>query len=540
MISREIILFPSNWIYNAGVIGFLRVLDELNVPVVNSIRNDGSVILTEFPDVEDIFKKWVELSPKSKKAKSLVYGWKNAYYANQTEKSIKKRIRALIEGYKNEDDKRNVMLSCCFCLQKMKIKKREVVNLNQAFGNILLGSEKSFVNMYWANEPKDFVCPKCNFIIMCHHLAFTPLSDGSKIFINAPSFKLMYNLNKFAGEIFGSFPSGKGFSKRNILAMSIIEYATKMQITLGIWARMNIEIISLSRHRNNGQKIEFFSLPYDVICILSDRRIASLLSDIGEFEILNMILEQKFSQLIEFGYDLLRSSLAKSGEQESFMKKRIMQKHNRIIENRSSGKLAKLAEKIFQLYALIEERKGGKIMDFLAPPEINLERQIEELNNQLREGRPRFEDFQKTYHALRRMWRNFLQVLEWAAEDQRGKEEFQRLYEQVAGHNASDLMESLKRTGFALKENGDLKSAFDRQAYRILELVRAGKRDDSFHALLRIFVAAKQEFPEKLIEAFKPIYSEGLFKVFLFTFLSAVLGQNKGEPEIEKGGDYEE
>jgi hypothetical protein len=179
-------------------------------------------------------------------------------------------------------------------------------------------------------------------------------------------------------------------------------------------------------------------------------------------------------------------------------------------------------------------------MDFLAPPKINLERQIEELNNQLREGRPRFEDFQKTYHVLRRMWRNFQQVLQWAAEDQRGKEEFQRLYEQVAGHNASDLMESLKRTGFAIKENSDLKSAFERQAYRILELVRAGKRDDSFHALLRIFVAAKQEFPEKLIEAFKPIYSEGLFKVFLFTFLSAILGQNKGEQEIEKGGDYEE
>jgi CRISPR-associated protein Cst1 len=368
MISREIILFPSNWIYNAGVIGFLRVLDELNVPVVNSIRDDGSIILTQFPDVEDIFKKWVELSPKSKKGKSLVYGWKDAYYANQTEKLIKKRIMALIEGYKNEDDKRSVILSCCFCLQKMKVKKMDVVNLNQAFGNILLGSEKTFVNMYWANEPKDFVCPKCNFIVMCHHLAFTPLSDGSKIFINAPSFNLMYNLNKFAAEIFGSIPLEKGLNKRNILAMSIIEYATKIQVTLGIWARMNIEIISLSRHRNRGQKIEVFSLPYDVVNILFDRRIASLLSEIGELEILNIILEQKFSQLSEFGYDLLRFSLVKSGERESSLKNRIMQKYNRIIEKRSSGELTKLAEKMFQLYALIEEKRRRENYGFFSSP----------------------------------------------------------------------------------------------------------------------------------------------------------------------------
>ena len=381
MISREIILFPSNWIYNAGVIGFLRVLDELNVPVVNCIRNDGSVILTQFPDVEDIFKKWVELSPKSKKGKSLVYGWKDAYYANQTEKSIKKRIRALIEGYKNEDDKRSVILSCCFCLQKMKIKKRDVVNLNQAFGNILLGSEKTFVNMYWVNQPKDFVCPQCSFIIMCHHLAFIPLSDGSKIFINAPSFNLMFNLNKFAAEIFGSFPLEKELNKRNILAMSIIEYAIKIQITLGVWAKMNIEIISLTRHtnneqetislrrnRNNKQKIEFFSLPYDVVNILSDRRIASLLSEIGELKILNIILEQKFSQLSEFGYDLLRFSLVKSGERESSLKNRIMQKYNRIIKDRSSGELTKLAEKMFQLYALIEEKRRRENYGFFSSP----------------------------------------------------------------------------------------------------------------------------------------------------------------------------
>jgi len=367
MISRKITLFPSSWIYNAGVIGLLRVLDELNVPVVNSIHNDGSVILTQFPNVEDIFKKWLELSSKLEEDRRIINN-KNAYYANQTENTIKKRISALIEDDKNEEDKRRLIVSCCFCLEKIKTKKKDVDKLNQAFSNVLLGSEKSFVNMYWVNEARDFVCQKCSFIIMCHHLAFTRLSDGSKIFINAPSFNLMYNLNNFVRKIFGAVPQQEELSKRKILAMSIIEYATKMQVTLGVWTRMNIEIISLSRQRNKRQRIEFFSLPYDVVNILSDRRIASLLNDIGESEILNLILKQKFSFLPEFGYDFLLFSIVKSDEQESHLKNRIIQKHNQIIKKRNSSELAELAEKIFQLYALIEEKRRREKYGYFVSP----------------------------------------------------------------------------------------------------------------------------------------------------------------------------
>jgi len=148
-------------------------------------------------------------------------------------------------------------------------------------------------------------------------------------------------------------------------------------------------------------------------------------------------------------------------------------------------------------------------------------------------GSPNLESFQKAYQDLRRLQREFQHLLQWASEDQRGKEEFQRLYQQVAGWNASELIESLKRTGFAFKKDEELKDAFDRQGYRILELVRAGKRDEVFHSILRIFVSAKKEFPSRLVEAFKPVYSEELFKVFLFSFLSGVLGKEETESEKE-------
>ena len=162
----------------------------------------------------------------------------------------------------------------------------------------------------------------------------------------------------------------------------------------------------------------------------------------------------------------------------------------------------------------------------------SLEQRLEQLKEQLkdRDNKPNFNDYQKFYGDLQKVQRDFQNLLQWAAEDRRGKEnekEFRGLYCQVAGWNASDLMESLKRTGFALKRERDLKDAFDRQGYRILELVRSGKRDEAFHAILRIFVSAKKDFPSQLVEAFKPVYSEELFKVFLFSFLSGILGKEE-------------
>ncbi|MEM4402580.1 MAG: type I-B CRISPR-associated protein Cas8b1/Cst1 [Candidatus Caldarchaeum sp.] len=356
----EIVLYPSNWLYNAGVIGLLRVLEEPGEQVEKFIADDGSAHIAITKDADQIFKQWTDLSPRSKKGTSLVYGWKDAYYANQTESSIRKRINVLVSGDREEEKVKESapVFSCAFCTARKKIKKTNATFLNQAFGKILLGSEKSFSNMYWNNSARDFVCPKCEFILMCHHLALTRLSDDSEIFINAPSFKVMYYLNRFAQEAFGVSSSAEARTKREILAMSVIEYATKIQATLGVWTGMNIEIVS-----RRGSEIEFFSLPHEVIQLLADRRIASLLSQIGEFSILNNVLNQDFSRLMELGYRLLRIGVKPYGERGkpeiSFVNENL-----RLDKNRQNPQ--RVAEQIFQLCAFIEEkRKRREIYEYI-------------------------------------------------------------------------------------------------------------------------------------------------------------------------------
>ena len=345
MNNQNITLYPSNWLYNAGVIGLSIVLESLGEEL-----KDGEIEkITKNSD--DIFGKWEDLSPKSKKGRSMVYGFKSAYYSNQTKRSIKNKINALInENVSQKTGK--IIFSCIFCANQIQTSKTKATFLNQAFGNILLGSERTFNNMYWNNISRDFVCPKCEFIIMCHHLAFTRLSDGSEIFINAPSFKAMYYLNRFVRETYGSSDKQETREKREILAMSVIEYATKIQATLGVWTWMNIEVISKYKVKleNNKweDKIEFFSLPYEVIQIISDRKIAAILSDIGEFKILNLVLNQHYSELVELGYRLLREALSEK-KNDKFIDYWLYQYKNK-------NNLNETANKILNLYTLIEEK----------------------------------------------------------------------------------------------------------------------------------------------------------------------------------------
>lgn len=345
---NSLTLYPSSWLYNAGVIGLIWILDEMGI--TPTFSDDGTLTLTLSEDkTEEIFRQWVELSPKAKSGNSLVYGWKSAYYANQTESSIKRRIHALCSppmptpGKKKEEE-----YSCSFCTRRVRAKKSEASFLSQAFSNILLGSETTFANMYWGNSSKDYICPQCEFIVMCHHLAFTPLSDGSEIFINAPSFRVMYYLNKFARKVIGAVKSGEGMRKREILAMSVMEYAMRIHTTLGMWTGMNIELIS----RRSGQ-IEFFSLPYEVTRLLADRSIASLLNRIGEFYILNLVLERNLSRLIELSYRLLRIGIKPEKERTKSEKDFL---NKTLFVERNKHKPTKVAQEIMKLYTLIEEK----------------------------------------------------------------------------------------------------------------------------------------------------------------------------------------
>lgn len=231
---------------------------------------------------------------------------------------------------------------CPFCAGK----QFETAPIDATSMSFLFPVFSKFPNAYWQGneEAVTKICSFCKFILLHHHLALTRLSDGSEIFINAPSFKLMYHLNKFTGAVFGAPSAAEARGKREILAMSVIEYATRIRTTLGAWAATNIEVVS-----RRGEQIEFFDLPYDAAQLLSDREIAAVLRDLGELSLLNLVLRREYSQLVELGYRLLRKAISELNRNDwNFVNYWLT-----LDKNRHS--LKHTAERILKLYALIEQ-----------------------------------------------------------------------------------------------------------------------------------------------------------------------------------------
>lgn len=347
------IYYPSNWFYNAGVIGLCLLLSNPNLSIEPSFDEAGgvSIDIEKIKDKKkDLFNEWKKVSED----KGYSYGGKGGYYANQTDKSIDRNIDHLIEGDKKVG-KRETVFICPFCLKSFP--KSDAVYLKTSFSNILFPA-RTMPNSFWGlNEDKGlFCCPSCSFILMCHHIALTKLADGSEIFINAPSFKLMWHLNKYVKEI---FEREKIQAVRQLLGMSLIEMALKLNLQLGKWTMMNIEVVI-----KRESEIDFFSLPFETVTMLLDRDIASQLRNIGEVSILNLFLEGKYREILELGERILEIALKSDrGKQDDHF----INHYIKLGKNKEKGKKNKnlivFTQNLFKLYALIEEKtKGGLVV----------------------------------------------------------------------------------------------------------------------------------------------------------------------------------
>lgn len=154
---------------------------------------------------------------------------------------------------------------------------------------------------------------------------------------------------------------------------------------------------------------------------------------------------------------------------------------------------------------------------------------LQELQAKVTQGDFSIQDFQDYYKKLSQEFSDFKKILEDAYSIKKDDKELGALLQRVSEQNASELIDKLRKRGDIIKrdKNSNLRKAFKDMGYRLLEQTRSGRRDDVYYGFLRIFVAAKESFPLDLVEAFKPYYSDEMFKVFIFTFLSGIIGEEQ-------------
>ena len=111
-----------------------------------------------------------------------------------------------------------------------------------------------------------------------------------------------------------------------------------------------------------------------------------------------------------------------------------------------------------------------------------------------------------------------------------------RLIEKLKYCESDMLLEALKRKGRACARNNELKKSLDRQMFRILELIRLGKKDMAVHSVLRTFTAHHKQVPTELLDTLREEYDINQFRAFMYSFLNnfIVIKSKKGEQENEE------
>ncbi len=146
--------------------------------------------------------------------------------------------------------------------------------------------------------------------------------------------------------------------------MSLIELAVEQYKLLGKWEKMNIEVVSKYTKINpNGQKedvIDFFSLPYEIVDLLSDKEIASMLNKIGELSVLNYILDGRFDKILWLGEKVMRKALTLT--EEKIKEDKLVKDNIKLRKNKRNTKaLLAFANKLFRLYALISDKMRKEV-----------------------------------------------------------------------------------------------------------------------------------------------------------------------------------
>jgi len=418
---KEIILYPGNWLYNAGVVGFLRVIAKFeNLDLVQSwLRDDGTVAIEQdtfqrlfssggsssgavdsgsIPKALEYFveyscdpeelNKWLNsrdtkgVQPRAKyqdfKQKMGDFGYRFIYVGNRLFAS-KQPFQNLVQldewrGFKFcrvlESIPQNLQTTsrassgrtCGICGSSLiqypnrepKLEER-LAKFQHTHFTILGPSEGEFPNSFWNGNSSLWVCPLCVYFMLHRDFAFINLADGSRIFLNAPSFQVMWYLNKLVREIYARENIA---SVREILGMSLIELALRLGVQLGVWTEMNIEVVSIK-----GEEVSFCSLPYEVTGLLLDRRIASSLSEVGETSVLKMVLDRQFAQILQVGERLLAIALKPKGEWGKQDKQYINDNIHLERNKKSGNELEDFAAQLFSLYALIREKLGGDMVE---------------------------------------------------------------------------------------------------------------------------------------------------------------------------------
>jgi len=359
MTEETIKIYPSNWLYNAGVIGFLKVLENSGEKVEELLKDDGTVEIKRqlFERINCDEMYFSENKVSSIVGKSLLYrnyiqsGWKDGFKEFVKEMSHVEEINKCSlcgGGWLLSEDRKNRLVQTYQYMEKFF----DGIERFAMRSNALLGpSEGEFPNAFWNLNSSFPVCHLCAYLMIHHHIPFeSAKTQDGQIFINAPSFKMMWYLNKYASEILNK---RRSYQLKQILGISFMELAQKVFTTISVWSMMNIEMVIESYNKvKKKMEIDYYSLPYNISRLLLNKNIASLISETKEDYILEIVLNGRFDSLLTLNHKVIRYIVTNSDPDKDKSLSRLKRKDNQNLKNLSQI----LPELYVKIDSILKER----------------------------------------------------------------------------------------------------------------------------------------------------------------------------------------
>jgi CRISPR-associated protein Cst1 len=352
--KNSIKLYPTNWLYNSALIGFLSVLYGNGYDVDAFLSEDGTITFPDKKIIAESINQYKKFNEANKQKPIPLIG-KNANYPNYLQKGEEEPFEDLISDFVRIEE--NDSMQCSLCTQHFylqdnpcwtdAIRKVKARIIDSGFtvihSSLLAPSIKKFPNALWNMKATVRLCPLCAYLLVFSHIAFTPTTEGS-ILINGTSFKIMWHLNKYASKALSRH------NARNVFALSFMEYSQKINATLGMWSIANNEIIIKARDGS----IDHYSMPYDQTRVLLNRRISALITRTREPNVLDAVLSGRLVDLLTMNEKLLKAVQSNNIEDGK--------RYLRNFENHNQSRMRTIVATLPELYIQVNKQLHEEVI----------------------------------------------------------------------------------------------------------------------------------------------------------------------------------
>ena len=171
---------------------------------------------------------------------------------------------------------------------------------------------------------------------------------------------------------------------------------------------------------------------------------------------------------------------------------------------------------------------------------VDLEQIVQGLQKRASRGEISLEDLRDVVHRVEHVFSETVRFLENYVRMVGGKERasVESLLKRLTPLSHHVLFEKVRQTAWSLRNEKDLKDlreSVEKQGYRIINLARAGRRDEVAYLLTRIFLASGKALPDPLIRVFSPSVPDEIFRACIYAFVG-VMGEKESK-DSEQGGE---